>query len=296
MGESASSTNLNMNYRNLSAVHPIKFGGDSVVSISAGSPPLESDWIDLPIDRDKNYVISYSVYDHPLLGAPKQWLDTRVSTTDSSAWTTQVAEGVGNVIANHQNWNGQGFATYATNRIFGLDSIEVSYPEKGEYTSQIFDTHLSNPKYGDLSWNADMPPGTSLSLKVKTGNQPDLSDASGWSAISASSVNPRSVDASYNRYIQFQALFTSNPDGTSTPKLKDVTIDWDGELQLVNIGGIFTKGPDYGMFEISVDGDPLRSALIVDLEIYRDVRVMNHESRQVTSFLKMDMTPRNSGM
>ena len=64
----------------------------------------------------------------------------------------------------------------------------------------------------------------------------------------------------------------------------------------MNVGGIFTKGPGYGMFEISVDGDPLRSALIVDLEIYKDVLVMNKETRRVTSSLKADLTPRNSGM
>jgi hypothetical protein len=133
-------------------------------------------------------------------------------------------------------------------------------------------------------------------LKVRAGSQPDLSDASEWDLVSASSVNPHSIGASYNRYVQFQALFTTDTAATATPKLKDVTIDWAGERQLVNVGGIFTKGPNYGMFEISVDGDPLRSALIVDLEIYKDVLVMNKESRRVTSFLKADVTPRNSGM
>ncbi len=297
IGESASSTNLNMNYRDLGAVHPIRFGGSNFGIFYAGYDPVESDWIDLPIDRDKNYVVSYSIFDHSNADAPKQWIDNLVSPdpTNSPTWTTRIAEGVGDVIANNQNWDGQGFSTYPTNRIFGLESIYVSYPEKGEYTSQIFDTHLTSPKYGDISWNVDIPSGTTLSLKVRTGSQPDLSDASAWSSISASSINPHSVGTSYKRYVQFQALLTSDTAGTSTPCLKDVTIDWAGERQLVNIGGIFTKGPDYGMFEISVNGDPLRSALIIDLEIYRDVLVMNKESRRITSSLQMDLTPRNSG-
>ncbi len=297
IGESASSTNINMNYRDLGSVHPIKFGGSSVAGMGAGAPPRESDWIDLPIDRDKNYVVSYSIYNHPTLAAPKQWIDNLVSPdpTNSATWTTWIAEGVGDVIANHQDWSGQGFTTYPTNRIFGLESVFVSYPETGEYTSQIFDTHLPSPNYGDISWNANIPTDTSLSMKVRTGDQPDLSDASEWSLVSASEVNPRSVGTSYKRYIQFQALLTSNTDGDSTPKLKDVTIDWVGERQLVNVGGIFTTGPDFGMFEISVDGDPLRSALIVDLEIYKDVLVMNKESRRITSSLQVDLTPRNSG-
>lgn len=296
IGESASSTNLNMNYRSTSAVYPITFSGSSAVGIWAGTS-VESDWVNLSIDRDKNYVIAYSIYNNPDIDAPKQWLDMAVSITNRSEWTTQIAKGVGDIILNSQNWSGQGFTIDPTNRIFGLESVYVSYPETGEYTSQIFDTHLSQPQYGDIEWDADDSSGTtSLSLKVRTGSQPDLSDASDWDLISESSVNPHSVGASYNkRYIQFKALLGSDTSGTSSPKLKDVTIDWEGERQLVDIGGIFTKGPDYGMFEISVDGDPLRSALIVDLEIYKDVLVMNKESRRITSFLKVDLTPRNSG-
>ena len=64
----------------------------------------------------------------------------------------------------------------------------------------------------------------------------------------------------------------------------------------MNVGGIFTKGPNYGIFQVLVDGDPLRSALIVDLEIYKDTRVMNSKTRRITSSLQADLTPRNSGM
>ena len=298
IGESASSTDINMNYLDLSEVYPIKFNGSIVVGIPAGSVPVQSDWIDLPIDQNKNYVISYSIYNLPLWSAPKQWLDTRVAVTNTATWSTQVAEDAGSGIDNSQNWGAQGFSTYPTNRIFGLHSLFVSYPGGGVYTSQIFDTHLASPHYGDISWDADVPTGTSLYLKIRTGNNPDLSDASDWSLISASSVNPHFIGASYTRYVQFQALMTSDSDAdnTSTPKLKNLSIDWDGERQLVDVGGIFTKGPDYGMFEISVDGSPLRSGLIIDLEIYKDILVVNKKSRQVTSSLRVELTPRNSGL
>ncbi len=249
-----------------------RFSGSSDSPVMNPGVSETSDPIDFEINTTNNYLVMFRIKDDGTQCFPVARKNQLASIPD--CWVD------GN----------------PTNTIFALTSITASYPENGEYTSQIFDTHLSKPKYGDLSWNDDIPTGTAIALKVRSGNQPDLSDASDWSAISASSVNPRSASASYNRYIQFQALLTSNSDGTSTPKLKNVTIDWAGERQLVNIGGIFTKGPDYGMFEISVNGTPLRSALIVDLEIYRDVRVMNHESRKVTSFLKMDMTPRNSGM
>jgi hypothetical protein len=184
-----------------------------------------------------------------------------------------------------------------TNHIFALKSIYASYPTNGTYVSQVFDTHLPNPQYGDISWNSDVPSGTALSLKVRAGDEPNLSDAPAWNTVSDYTSSPSliSASASSKRYVQFQAYLQSNTAGDATPKLKDVTIEWNGKRQLVDVGGIFTKGPDYGMFEISVDGNPLRSALIVDLEIYKDVMVMNKENRTITSSLKVELTPRNSG-
>ncbi len=249
------------------------FGGSSMSPVMTNGATATTDPIDFEINATNNYLVIFRVT-NPLANHPAAWVSQDASLeecwTHSGAWVK-------------------------TNIVFGLKSIFASYPAIGKYTSQIFDTHLPNPNYGDISWNANIPTGTSLSTKVRSGDQPDLSDASDWSLIPASWVNPRSVGTSYKRYIQFQALLTSNTVGDSTPKLKDVTIDWSGERQLVNIGGIFTKGPDYGMFEISVDGDPLRSALIVDLEIYKNVLVMNKESRRVTSSLQVELTPRNSG-
>ncbi len=263
-----------------------------------------SAWVDLEIDRNKNYLVSYRI-DKNNTGhdAPKRWRDIN----GSAANTILVAEidpssFVNNLpVSTFGSWSSlasaPGVNLYSTNYLFGLESVFVNYPTNGTYTSKIFDTHLASPQYGDLAWNADEPSNTSVLLKVRTGANADLSDASDWSTLAASSVNPRAIGASYKRYIQFQALLTSDPNGQQTPKLQDVTIDWDGEEQLVNIGGIFTKGDDYGTFEASVDGQPLRSALIVELEIYKnDVRGLNHTNRTISSSLKVDMTPRNSGL
>ena len=252
-------------------------GGTSFVSpLMTNGTMATTDPIDFKITATNNYIVVFHILNDPNKSSPAVWANQNTSQNEC-----RINLGSGAIID--------------TNAVFGLASIFASYPEDGEYTSQIFDTHLPNPKYGDISWNDHLPAGTSLSLKVRVGDQPDLSDALDWSLIPASTVNPRSVGTSYKRYIQFQTLLTSNTGGDSTPKLKDVTIDWAGERQLVNIGGIFTKGPNYGMFEISVDGDPLRSAIIVDLEIYKNVLVMNDESRRVTSSLQVELTPRNSG-
>jgi prepilin-type N-terminal cleavage/methylation domain-containing protein len=250
------------------------FGGLSTSPIMLNGSMARSDWIDLEINITNNYVVSFDIANNVANCYPVMRPNLLTSITNSECMV-----------------NGG-----LTNYLIGLSSIIGSYAEQGVYTSQIFDTHLTSPQYGDISWSAETPTDTSIAMKVRAGSNPDLSDASDWSAITGSSVNPHAVGTSYSRYVQFQAILTPDPATyTKTPLLKDVTIDWGGERQLVNIGGIFTMGPDYGMFDISVDGDPLRSALIVDLEIYRDERVVNHETRRITSSLQADLTPRNSG-
>ncbi len=301
IGESAYTNAVDLDYNSSVPVKAITFSGSQTVTINGGT--ATSDWIEMPIDREKNYVISYTIYNDPLYDAPKQWYDNVVSSnpTNSGFWATEVAVNAGHLIANDQNWNGQGIPYYRTNAFFGIESIYVSYPGEGTYTSQIFDTHIAAPQYGYLSWNAVVPTGTTMGYKVRTGNQSDLSDASSFDSISgytdaSSPSSSRSISASYSRYIQFQYALEPSSGGQETPQLKDVTIDWVGERQLVDIGGIFTKGPDYGIFEISVDGQPLRSALIIDLEIYKDIILEEGTSRRITSSLKADLTPRNSGM
>ncbi len=179
--------------------------------------------------------------------------------------------------------------------IFALKSIAVTYPENGTYTSQIFDTRLSNPSYGDIQYHADIPYGTALTTKIRSGDQSDLSDASDWSTILASSVNPRLAGTSYKRYVQFQVQMESSSNGLSTPQLKDLTLDWTGEMQLVNISGTITKGPEYGIFNVLVDGMPLQSALSIDLMIYKDIYSLNKATKRITSSLVSDIRPRNTG-
>ncbi|VGO19157.1 PulJ/GspJ family protein [Pontiella sulfatireligans] len=306
IGESSSSTDAAMDYMNTidAPMKPVTFNnGATVVEIPIGQKRT-SDWIDLPIDRNKNYLVSFRIANNVAKDGPKQWTD--YEATDPafpSPLTTMIVENASYDVAQNPSWSSiSGLPVYATNRVFGLESITASYPETGTFTSQIFDTHLAAPSYGEMSWNADLPYGTGLEFKVRTGNSPDLVDAPDWSAITPfSSARTLTVDS--KRYIQFQALMQTNTgdlntpkiDGTFTPKLQDVTIDWTGELQLVNIGGTFTKGPGYGVVEVLVDGVPLQSALTVDLMIYKDIRSIKGEKKRITSSLLADIRPRNTG-
>ncbi|MCF7864855.1 MAG: hypothetical protein K9L89_08700 [Kiritimatiellales bacterium] len=250
----------------------VKFSSGSTESpIMNTNQTATTEWIDMEINRTNNYMVAFHIKNDMDKCYPKSWKNNRTTISDCVVNSSR------------------------TNSIFGLASITASYPANGTYTSQIFDTRLDAPIYRDIAWNSVVPVGTVLTTKVRSGDQPDLSDASAWSALAPSSVTPRSVGASYKRYIQFQVQMESNSTGLSTPKLKDLTIDWTGDTQLVNISGTFTKGPAYGIVEVLVDDMPLQSALSIDLLIYRDVYGLNKTTRQVTSSLVAYLRPRNTG-
>lgn len=293
IGESVSPSNTVMEYLGTAAapVRKITFNGVNGAEIPAGQTAT-SDWIDLPIDRSKNYLVSFRIDDSETKDGPKQWFDYYATDpANPTPLTTMVLENAAAGIADDLSWSALG--PYMTNRVFGLESIEVNYPETGTYTSHIFDTHVAAPIWGDITWNADMPAGTALAFKVRTGDNPDLSDAPDWNSLAAF-FTPRAVAAPYKRYIQFQSLMKSDSSGHLTPRLKDVTIDWTGERKLVDISGIFTKGPSYGKFEVEVNNEPLRSALIIDLEIYKDIVTTKSKKRRISSSLKVEITPRNT--
>ncbi|MFC1453377.1 hypothetical protein ACFLSJ_08555 [Verrucomicrobiota bacterium] len=79
-----------------------------------------------------------------------------------------------------------------------------------------------------------------------------------------------------------------------TPKLKNVTIRWPGESRAVDVGGTFTKGPDYGIFTLVVDGRELVSGMNIDLEIFKDARGFRG-TRRIRSGLTAEIVPRNTG-
>ncbi|MEI6892560.1 MAG: type II secretion system protein [Pontiella sp.] len=242
---------------------------------------LQSDWIDLEIDKKKNYLVQFTAT-IASGNSLQKWTDNYTDTRSEAQFSN-----IANLTTNSSTTN--------IDYIPSLESIFSSYPTNGIYTSRVFDTRLDNPTYEYLTKESIEPTGTSISIKVKAGDTRDLSSVA-WS--SGTLEHSFDIFSQKGRYIQFQAVL--NPDSTTatiTPQLRNVTIEWTGEERLVNIGGIFTKGNDYGTFEVEVDGNPLRSALMVELEIYKkNVRGMNGEYRTITSALKVDLTPRNTGL
>lgn len=299
IGESTSTTNASRDY-NASTIMGVTFNGSDTSPVADPGTTIVSDWIDMEIDMDKNYLVTYCIANDSVNCHPALWTDLRYlesSDVTASTMTCLVMTNGNTDAAEDPSWSDDLASgnVLEKNLIIGLAGIEASYPTEGSYISRIFDTGIDDPRYRDITWQSDVPAGTALSFKVRAGSEPDLSDAPDWSEISAFD-SPRAISAPYKRYIQFMATFTSSEDGLLTPRLQDVCIDWDATSRLVNIGGLFAKGSDYGMLEIEVDGEPLRSALMVDLEIYKDVYSINSTTRRISSSMEVDLTPRNTGM
>jgi len=105
------------------------------------------------------------------------------------------------------------------------------------------------------------------------------------------------ISVPVKRYAQFQLILNSSSLGQDTPRVRDVTLAWTGEERVVDVGGTFTKGPQYGQFELTVDGQKLQTGIVVDLELYRDVRgFYSTGTRRITSSATMEMMPRNTGL
>jgi hypothetical protein len=153
---------------------------------------------------------------------------------------------------------------------------------------------MDAPGYNSIDWSEVIPAtGGDILFKVRTGNLVDLSDAPSWDLVGAMG-SPGAISPGDKRYLQYMAILVPPADRMDTPKLKDVTISWDAEAQVVSLGGAFTKGPDYGVFEVSLDDAPLKKGLLVDLEIYKHV-IGAGGTRKITSSLATEIRPRNTG-
>ena len=177
------------------------------------------------------------------------------------------------------------------NRVVGLSRLITSYAPAGVFVSQVCDTAKEMPDFDDLTWTADTPSGTSLSVWLRSGSEPDLSDVS-WTTVT-SGMAP--ALESLGRYVQFRAHLASEANAALTPALRQLRLRWAADSAFVNLGGIFYKGPDRGAFEVLVDGRELIRSVRVDLTLFRDVATFNFKTERLTSSMVAEVEPRNTG-
>ncbi len=264
-------------------------GGDDSEVFTWGSHPW-SDSLDFNIEKDKTYTISFLVISNQNHGTAWRWNEVDEPGVISCYVITNRSASQADLL--DPTWSDRSDVV-ALDEVLGVPYVYTRYPTNATYTSGIFDTRIESPGYSAMNWNAVEPGGTSLEMKIRTSANRTMSDAPAWSNVSAM-ASGGAIDPGDKRYVQFQTIMTPNEQGTSTPKLKDVAIDWAGEDRVVDIGGIFTKGPDYGRFELTVDGQELKRGIEIDLEIYKDAA--GYEGVKTnTSALTAEIRPRNTG-
>jgi hypothetical protein len=100
--------------------------------------------------------------------------------------------------------------------------LEPGHVDHGSLTSDVLDARLIS-RFGALSWKAETPPGTSVTVKVRSGNvgEPDNT----WSPWSAEQRDPASAVAKVppGRFAQYRVTLAST-DPASTPELRSLSI------------------------------------------------------------------------
>ena len=120
-----------------------------------------------------------------------------------------------------------------------LDEISTTvstynYYNAGTFTSDIHDT-VDNKGYYIITWDETVPSDSSLAIKVKSCMNSDCSDKGGWDFTGCDITNnsyltDSSCVADGDRYIRYEANFTSSGDQTETPQLNKIEIRYFSDL------------------------------------------------------------------
>lgn len=268
-------------------VKRLTFGGNPGFTLTGGAT-IYSDFVDMEIDPDKDYLVSYHV---------KSDLGQGVMTT----WTANPGQELSFMVANDAA-NVAGQADWSTlpagavtpkEEVCGVAALYVSFPAAGTFTSQPFDTRIASAAFSSITALAsDITAWTPMRLRVRSGNKPDMSDATPWASAMLVPVTGAEESISSlapGRYVQWQAELGTAYPYTLTPRLHAVSIKWPGLTRGVNLSASIGHGPTRGTFQVEVDGIPTPlTGLWMEFETQR--RILN---RDYTHRLLVQCEPRN---
>lgn len=155
-------------------------------------------------------------------------------------------------------------------QIYSLGSLARSAAavDTGTFTSPVHDTKLPSD-WGAITWDADSPPATSISLQTRTGDVPHPDES--WSDWSTPYTNPAfsQITSPAARYIQYRVVFTGRAAGAqSRASLSAVTVYFLTQNQPPTVKMRDPMGGDdiYGDYTVRWAGsDPDHDTLSYDL-------------------------------
>ncbi len=290
IAEAASHTNYTMNAAS-AGVRLYRHGtSDGTFDLSPSDGGIYLDpGTTFATDANKNYLITF-VVDGLSANIPT-WQETHSGAPGCYIIPASASPTIADAQA--ADWSGK--AVEVSPKLLGIYALYTTYPTNGLFTSQIFDTKIDAPAYSTISWTAIKPTYTSVKIKVRTGNQMDMSDATAWSNVASFITSPANITCGNKRYVQFQAILDPDSSGWNSPKLQDVTIKWSGDTKVVDVAATMTKGPNYGICEVKVDDKPLVKGLQIDLTIFKTITGWGTTDKQLTSSMSTEIEPRNTG-
>ncbi len=300
-----------------------RFGGSTSRDVwTPMSSPIESDMLNYYIEKTNSYVVGIHIVPHqgysswwtnaiPLrlhtsltAGMTNCFIVTNATADDIAAvnWSTlpdklyvstnEVVETNGTEITtNSVVMTNVVPAVSPTNAIFALAALRAGHSPRGVYTSQIIDTQVADPDYLTIGWVAIQPTNSMLEVKVRAGASADLSDASAWDAVplAESGVAP----VINGRYAQVQVCMAPGTNALTTPELQDFTLRWSGGRRYADLSGIFSTGPDHGIYELLVNGAPLLQGVTVQVSVFKEIRLASGDTSRMVSSAFAEIVPRN---
>jgi len=102
---------------------------------------------------------------------------------------------------------------------------------KGWYVSSVHDSRTESPVLKKIAWNADAAPTGTLTLDVRSSDDPNMTSASPWVPVSNGQTTGF---PSAKRYLQYRASL-SRPYGGPSPVFRDVTLSYQVQVAKVEV-------------------------------------------------------------
>ena len=269
--------------------------------------PFESDKLDYLIEKTNSYVVGIllsknnygnmrpAVFHNATNAAGPNCRLIVNPTADQSAETFDWSSLPDQELPDSQwnNWSAMPADTVLnTRRIVALSSLRAGHAPDGTFLSRIIDTQVDDPAYQSFSWTAATPSNSALQMKVLAAADPaDLGDSVDWTALAASVSGGAPVIN--GRYARVWARMAPGTDALSTPELRDFTLTWNGGRRYADLSGIFSVGPDHGIYEVLVNGALLLQGVTVKVSVFKEVRLASGTPSRMVSSAFAEIVPRN---
>jgi hypothetical protein len=122
--------------------------------------------------------------------------------------------------------------------------LEAGHAARGTVVSEVLDAKIIS-RWGALTWTADAPPGTAVTVAVRSGNVAEPDET--WSDWSAEQANPLRAKAAAPpaRFLQYRVTLTTDRP-RATPSVRGLALRYKTTNQAPEVTKVEVPDPDGG--------------------------------------------------